>query len=37
MIKEMCVLIEDIKYSKLLALFNTLEENDKDIVISVCP
>lgn len=29
----MCVMIENVNNSKLLALFNTLEESDKDIVI----
>ena len=33
MCKEMCVISEEVKNSKLLALFNTLEESDKDIVI----
>ena len=35
MLKEMCVLAESIENAKLLALFNTLGEIDKDIVISI--
>jgi hypothetical protein len=35
MYKNMCVMVENVKNSKLLALFNTLEERDKDIVISM--
>jgi len=35
MLKELCVTIEDIKNSRLLALFNTLEEIDKDMVITM--
>lgn len=35
MSNEICVMIEDIKNSKLLALFNNLEEEDKDIVIKM--
>ena len=35
MCKEMCVIAEDVKNSKLLALFNTLEESDKDVVIKM--
>ena len=31
----MCVMAENVKNLKLLALFNTLEEGDKDIVISM--
>jgi len=33
--KNMCVMAENVKNLKLLALFNTLEEGDKDIVISM--
>jgi hypothetical protein len=32
---NICVSIENVKNSKLLALFSTLEESDKDIVISM--
>jgi len=32
---EMCVAVENAGNSKLLALFNTLEERDKDIVITI--
>jgi hypothetical protein len=35
MLNEMCVIDENVKYSKLLVLFNTLEESDKDIVINM--
>ena len=32
---EMCVTVENAENSKLLALFNTLDEGDKDIVIYI--
>jgi len=35
MYKDTCVSAENVKNSKLLALFSTLEEKDKDIVISM--
>jgi len=35
MYKDMCVMAESVKKSRLLALFSTLEERDKDIVISM--
>jgi hypothetical protein len=35
MYKNTCVLAENVKNSRLLALFSTLEERDKDIVISM--
>ena len=31
----MCIVTENIKNSKLLILFNTLEERDKDIVLKM--
>jgi len=31
--KETWIIVENVKISKLLALFDTLEESDKDIVI----
>jgi len=31
----MCISVENEKTSKLLALFNTLEEDEKDIVINM--
>jgi len=33
--KEICLFDKDINNSKLLALFNTLAENDKDIIINM--
>jgi len=35
MSNELCIIIEEINNFKLLALFNTLEEEDKDIVINM--
>ena len=32
---EMCVRIENVEKSKLLVLFDTLDERDKDIVITM--
>jgi hypothetical protein len=34
MYDNVCVLVENVRNSKLLALFNTLEERDKDLVIN---
>jgi hypothetical protein len=33
--EDLCVIIENVKNSKLLALFCTLAEKDKDIVINL--
>jgi len=35
MLNEACVLVENVKNCKLLALFNSLDEGDKDIVITI--
>ena len=35
MFNEICVAVENARNSKLLSLFNALEEFDKDIVISM--
>jgi len=32
---ETCVIVENVRNSKLLALFCTLEERDKDIVLAL--
>jgi hypothetical protein len=35
MLDKMCIVVENARNSKLLALLNTLEEQDKDIVIKI--